>query len=182
MAFNPIFPTYAGLLPILKAAKGIAERDFVEALAWRCDLDGSTPGPDFARVQLAQMHSAEYPLLIITPSDSDPEPLGVGGVKQTHIMAAEITVEKSITVDDAIPAHNALIEELIRYADAVMMVWQSATADDWQLNFPGNSQGVVQVSCRNFIYGPILRSKEEGGSYARSVAFELQVKLLESEG
>lgn len=182
MAFEPKYPTYAGMLPILEAARGIAGRDFVEALAWRCGLDGSTPGPDFKRIQLAQMHSREYPLLIVTPSDTDPEPLGVGGVKQTHVFTVELTIEKSIKVDDALPEHDNLVKELIRYADAAMMCWASAPSADWQLNFPGNSQSKVQVSSRNFIYGPLLNSKEEGGKYARSVTFELRVSLLESQG
>lgn len=181
MAFTPNHPTYAGLLPIQEAAKGIIERDFVEALAWRCGLDGSTPGENFARVQLMPMHSREFPLLVIRAVTSDPEPI-TGGKAQNHTLIAEISLVKEVAGTNPVGQVDDLAKEVTRYSDAAMMAWESAPSDDWQGNFPDDSQGKVRVFCRNFIYGSLLTAKEEAGKYAASIAFEVSVQLLESEG
>lgn len=182
MAFVPKFPNYAGILPIQEAAKGIIIRDFVEALAWRCELDGSTPGANYARIQLSQRHSKDYPLLVIQAESSDPLAL-TGGIKQQHFFDCEIFVTKSIGSGNHADAIDELSKEITRYLDATKMAWESASQEDWQGNFPADSNsGKVEVFCGDIVWGELEKAKEEAGLYSRSVAFQLRVSLIEAEG
>lgn len=182
MAFVPKYPNYAGILPIQEAAKGIIERDFEEALAWRCSLDGSTPGANYKRIQLSQRHSKEYPLLVIQTESSDPVPL-TGGIQQQHFFDCEIFVTKAVSTGNLADAVDELAKEITRYYDATFMAWESASQDDWQGNFPaGANASKLQVFCSDIVWSELERAKEEAGLYSRSAAFQLVVKLIEAEG
>lgn len=182
MAFVPTFTTWAGALPILEAAKTIIERDIEEALAWRSDLDASTPGSVYARTQFTQRHSQVFPLLVIQPATSTPTLLGAGGVRQVHVFDVEIYLTKSLTPATSATGVEDLVRELVRYADATMMAWMSAPDSDWSANLPADADvGRYEVFCTNFVFGQLEQSREVKGEYLHSVAFELQVSLIEAQ-
>lgn len=182
MPFTPAFENFGGLLPILTAAKTIIERDFAEALVWRCGLDGSTPGDAYARVQLTQRHSQAYPLLIIQPATDTPTPLGSGGAQQAHVFDCEIFLTKAITSGNLSDAIDDLAKDLIRYYDATVAAFISAPDADWIADFPAGSEvGKLQPWCTNAVFGQLQQSREVNGLYLHSVAFELQVNLIEAQ-
>jgi hypothetical protein len=182
MPFDPLFPYWAGQLPVLQSARAIVERDFVDALAWRCSLDGSTEGDSYARIQHTQRHSEKYPLLIIQAAQSAPAAL-TGGVRQQYVFDCEIFLTRDVGTGNVGTLLDGLAADLIRYYDATVMCLLSADADDWTENFPTDSedQGRPQVWCSNAIFGQLEESIARSGLYMLSVAFELQVSLTESE-
>jgi hypothetical protein len=182
MPFTPVFANWAGMLPIQEAAKAIIEADFVDALAWRCALDGSTPGDAYARIQFTQRHSQQYPLLIIQPATDTPEPLGSGGIRQAHVFDCEIFLTRAISTGNLGDAIDDLARDLVRYYDATVMAFLSAPDSDWVAEFPAGSEaGKLQPWCTNAVFGQLQQSREVNGLYLHSVAFELQVNLIESE-
>lgn len=182
MPWQASFSTWAGLLPILEAARTIVARDMVDALAWRCALDASTPGDDYARIQFTQRHSQVFPLLVIQPSTSTPELLGAGGVRQRHVFDVEIYLTKSLTPTTSAAGVEDLVRDLVRYADATTMALMSAPDSDWTASLPtGADVGRFEVFCTNYVFGQLEQSKETKGEYLHSVAFELQIALTEAE-
>lgn len=182
MPFAASFENWAGLLPILEAARTIVARDMADALAWRCALDASTPGDDYARIQFTQRHSQQFPLLVIQPSTSTPELLGAGGVRQRHVFDVEIYLTKSLTPATSSTGVEDLVRDLVRYGDATTMALMSAPDDDWASSLPiGADVGRFEVFCTNYVFGQLEQSKEAKGEYLHSVAFELQVQLIEAE-
>lgn len=182
MAFSASFTTWAGLLPILEAAKAIVERDIEEALAWRSGLDASTAGSAYSRIQFTQRHSQVFPLLVIQPATSTPELLGAGGVRQRHVFDVEIYLTKSLTPATSAAGVEDLVRELVRYADATTMALMSASDADWAANLPDDADaGRFEVFCTNYVFGQLQQSREAAGEYLHSVAFELQVQLIEAQ-
>lgn len=177
MAFDPIFPNWAGILPILQNARTIIERDIEEALAW--SFGASTPGPVYSRIQYTQRHSRVYPLLVMQPATTTPEALN-GGVLQRHVFDCEIYLTRSIDSGNLSDEIDTLATDLIRYFDATMMCLLSAPASDWQTDL-SDGQGKVRVWCTNGVFGQLFQSREAKGEYLHSMAFELQVDLIESE-
>lgn len=179
MAFDPVYGVYVGMLPIQEAAAQIISDDFVDALAWRCGLDGSTPGADLARVQFINTHSRQYPALIIHAGESRPSLLGTGGIEQFHIFECELFIAKSIDAGGVTTAANDLERELHRYFDAAAQAFASADANRWMQFAPdGANVDRVRVSFANVVFGNLL---ESNGLYRHSLAFELQVRLIEGE-
>jgi hypothetical protein len=180
MAWTPLFPNLAGQLPLLKSAKTIIERDFAEALAWA--FGAGTPGPVYQRIQFTQRHSRVYPLLVIQAATSTPQPLSTGGLTQDHVFDVEIFLIRSISSGNLSDEIDTLAEDLIRYYDATVMSFLSASMADWRANFPASDDaGKLQVWCTNAVFGQLLQSVEAQGEYLHSVAFELQVKLTEAQ-
>lgn len=180
MPFSAIYPDYAGMLPILASAQTIIETDMADALTWRF---GSNPvGANYARIQNTQMHSEDYPLLIIQPATDDRDPLGSGGVTDRQVFDVEISLTTSINNGNPIDAVNTLTRDLIRYYDATVMCFESAPATDWTTNFTSNTaQGKVQVSCTAANFGELQEAKEVAGLYLRSMGFQLQVRFIEGQ-
>lgn len=176
MAFEPIFEHWAGLRPLLKTARTIIERDMEAALDWSFgDLE---PGPVYARIQYTQRHSQAFPLLVLQAASSTPEPLS-GGVLQRHVIDCEIYLTRSTQTGEDI---DTLAQDLIRYLDATMMCFLSAPATDWTAGFPaGADAGKIRVWCTNIVFGQLQQATERSGQYLHSVAFELQIDLIESE-
>lgn len=182
MPWAASFENWGGLLPILEAAKTILARDFADALAWRCDLDGSTPGSDYARIQFTQRHSAVYPLLVIQPATSTPERLGAGGVQQRHVFDVEIFLTKSLVAATSADGVDDLARELVRYYDATVMALMSAADSDWEASLPaGADVGKFDPWCTNAVFGQLEQSREVNGEYLHSVAFELQINVIEAQ-
>jgi len=181
MPFNPIFSNLAGQLPLLQNAKRIIETDMKEALEWA--YGSSESGPEYARIQYSTRHSRSFPLLIIQPAGNNAGIFEQGGVDQQHSFAVSIFLaDEDLTNDDQAGRISLLTETLIRYYDATMMCFLSATRAQWRQNFPGAGadQGGVKVTVRNAIYGQIAQPREEAGVYIRSVNFELFIRLTES--
>lgn len=181
MPFTPLFPLLAGQLPLLQNARRIIETDMKEALEWA--YGSAEAGPEYERIQFSTRHSRSFPLLIIQPAGNNAELLEQGGLTQTHSFAVSIFLsDTDLTNDDQAGRINALTEALIRYYDATMMCFLSATRSQWRLNFPGAGadQAGVHVIVRNAIYGQIAQAREEAGVYVRSVNFELLIRLTES--
>lgn len=184
MAFEPTYTNWVGMLPFLTAAQAIIESDFSEALEWRCSLDGSTPGDDFAAIQFSHMHSEAFPLFVIQPSASNPTRNGAGGINQAHVFDCEIFLTHAINQGDPVSQTNAAAAQLVRYLDAAMWALMAATSGQWQADFPaGANTGVVRVFCSEIVFGQLIKGSEQetAGQYERSVAFELQVSVLEAE-
>lgn len=183
MAFDPVFNVWAGMLPIMNAAKRIIEDDFSAALAWRCALDSSTAGADYVRVQFSQAHSQNYPMLVIQPAQSIPDLLGTGGIQQRHVFDVEIFLTRAIS-GGIVDGINELSSDLVRYYDATVMAFLSATGAQWTASLPA-SHNVDEIKpfCTNAVFGqPIEGSaRESAGQYMRSCAFELQVELIEGQ-
>lgn len=184
MPFEPLFTNYIGMLPFLTAAKAIIESDFEDALAWRCGLDGSTPGDNYAAVQFSHMHSEVFPLLVIQPGASNPDYATTGGMRQAHIFEAEIFITRPIGAGDPVAQFNAMAADLVRYLDATMWAFMAATLTQWQADLPaGANYGKLAVSCTDIVFGELIKGseKESAGQYERSVAFELHVDLREAQ-
>jgi len=183
MPWTPLFNNYAGMLPVLTAAKAIIERDQTDALAWSFGADPA--GPDFARIQTLQRFSRNYPLLIIQPARWSPDTLGAGGINQNHVFRVSIYCTKQLASGDPNDALEALTADLLRYFDAVCMAWWSAPSDDWYADFPGGvsdaGQGKVKIEFANGVFGNIETAVATNGLYLLSMYFELQVSLTESE-
>jgi hypothetical protein len=180
VAFDPIYPEYAGMLPILASAQEIIERDMGDALIWRFGVN--PVGDNYARIQNTQMHSSDYPLLIIQPATDDRDPLGVGGIVDRQVFDVEISLTRSIDSGDPIDGVNTLTRDLIRYYDATVMCFESAPGADWVSNFPGSeAQSKVQVSCTAAVFGEIQAAREVAGLYLRSMGFQLQVRFIEGQ-
>lgn len=175
MAFNAKFDHWAGILPLLESARTIVERDFAEALTWR--YSPATPPASYARIQFTQRHSAQFPLLVLQPATSTPEAL-TGGVLQRHTFDCEIYLTSAAAASDDI---DDLARDLVRYLDATTMVFLSAPASDWRANLPNDDGGKVRVWCTNVVFGQLQQAVERNGLYLHSVAFELQIDLLEAE-
>ena len=78
---------------------------------------------------------------------------------------------------------DALAVDLLRWYDATVMAFLSAPPADWRANFPDDEAvSKLQVWCTNAVFGQLQEARETAGKYLHSVAFELQVKLLESYG
>lgn len=183
MAFTPIFTSYSGMLPIMKAAKAILESDFLDALTWRAALDGASVGEDFARIQFSQMHSQKFPLCVIQPAQDLPQQI-TGGLQQRHIFDVEIFITRAINTGSQVDGINALAEDLIRYYDATVAALTSATDAQWIANLPsGANIGGIRPFCTNGVFGQIQEgsARETAGQYLRSVAFELQIQMVEAE-
>lgn len=182
MPWTAKYANRAGMIPVLQNAKTIIERDQAAALVWA--FGAATPGANFARVQFTQRHSAEYPLLIIQAATDTPSELGTGGILEQHVFDVEIFLTREISVASSFADEvDTLAVDLIRYYDATVMAFLSASASDWTANFPngGVDAGKVRVFCTNAVFGQLQQAKESAGKYLHSVAFELQVKLIESE-
>lgn len=183
MAFTPAWTNWGGLLPVMEAARSIIESDMAGALTWRSGLDGSTAGSTYARIQHTQRHSSQYPLLVIQPATDTPAPLGTGGARQAHVFDVEIYLTKSIATSTPGDAHDDLVKELIRYYDATVHAFMSATDAQWTAHYPDDSEaknGRIEVWCTNAVFGQLEKAKEIAGLYLHSVAFELQVRLTEA--
>lgn len=180
MPFTPIFPDLAGQLPLLQNAAAIIRANFKDALEWAYGVN--EPGPEYSRIQYSTRHSREFPLLIIQPAGNNAALIEQGGIDQTHSFSVTIALADQDINNDELPARiDALTQNTIRYYDATMMCFLSATRAEWRQNFPGSGkQGGVHVSVRNAIYGQISRASEEAGVYVRSVNFELFIRLTES--
>lgn len=184
MPFVSAFEKYAGMLPVLEAAKAIVERDIAEALAWRSGLDGSTPGPAYVRVQFSQAHSAEYPLLIIEPATDDGEPLGAGGIVQDMTLDCRIYITKALNSGDLQEKHADLTREIIRYYDATRMALLSAPDSDWREFFPAsNDTSKFKLFATSAVFALVEEGKaaEVAGQCLRSVGFELRVGFIEAQ-
>jgi hypothetical protein len=182
MPFVPAFDKWVGILPLQEAAKAIIEDNFTAALAWRCALDGSTPGSDYARIQFMQRHSADYPLLIIQAATETPLPLGTGGIQQAMIFDCEIFITKAITSGSLGEQTDELARETVRYLDATRMAFLSAADSEWLAEFPaGADAGKLKVWCSNVVFGQLEQSREVNGVYLHSVAFELQIRFIEAQ-
>ena len=181
MPWNPVYPDIAGMLPVLKNAHRIVNRDIVDALAWAFGVN--PPGAAYVRIQNSQHHSEEYPLFIFQPAAGNPSRIGNGGINQEWVFDCEIFVTKSIDASENFDvAIETLTEDVIRYYDATTMVLLSAPLQDWIYQFPEPTKaGTVDVWCSQIIFGQIEDSEEKSGLYLRSVAFETTVKLLESK-
>jgi hypothetical protein len=182
MAWTPKYANRAGMIPVLQNAKAIVERDIGEALAWA--FGGGVPGDVFKRIQFTQRHSAEYPLLIIQAATDTPSELGTGGLLEKHVFDVEIFLTREISVSSNFADEvDALAEDLIRYYDATVMAFLSASASDWTASFPGGGvdAGKIRVFCTNAVFGQLQQAREVASKYLHSVAFELQVSLIESE-
>src|SRR5262245_37881208 len=180
MPWTPLFPTLAGQLPLLLNAKAIIERDFEDALDWA--FGAGTPGPEYARIQFTQRHSRLYPLLVIQAATSTPQPVDSGGMTQNHVFDVEIFLTRAISSGDLSAQIDDLAKDVIRYYDATVMSFLSASSSDWRANFPsGDDAGKVSVWCGNAVFGQLLQSEEAQGEYLHSVAFELQIRLIEAQ-
>lgn len=177
MAWSPAYPNLAGVLPILQNARAIIEQDFADALAWAYGVNES--GGPYARIQYTQRHSQAFPLLVIQPATSSPAATGQGGVLQSHVFDVEIYLTRAISAGNPSDSIDQLPQDLIRYLDATMMAFLSAPASAWRTNL-GTDQGAVGIWCTNIVFGQLQQAKEAAGNYLHSVAFELQVDLLES--
>lgn len=181
MPFTPLFPLLAGQLPLLLNARRIIEADMKDALEWAYGT--AEPGPVYERIQFSTRHSRSFPLLIIQPAGNNAGLYEQGGVDQQHSFAVSIFLsDTDETNDDQAGRISKLTEALIRYYDATMMAFISATPAQWRQGFPGSGaeQGGVKVTVRNAIYGQIAQPREEAGVYIRSVTFELFIRLTES--
>lgn len=180
MAFSPIYPNYAGMLPVLVSAQEIIERDMADALAWRFGVN--PVGDNYARIQNTQMHSADYPLLIIQPATDDRDPLGVGGILDRQVFDVEISLTRSVDSGDPVDAVSELTRDLIRYYDATVMCFESASGTDWTANFlTEDAQSKVQVACTSAVFGQLQEAREIAGLYLRSMGFQLQVRFIEGQ-
>lgn len=177
MAFDPIFTNYAGMLPILKNARTIIERDIEAALVWA--FGANPPGEKFKRIQFVDRHSGRYPQFSIEPALSDPTWI-TGGVEQTHTFDCAISLLRSIDGGILSEEIDHLPQDLIRYLDATLMVFMSAPAADWRVNL-SSEQGKVDVQVRSIDFGRTVESVERKGQYFSSVSFQLIVSLTESE-
>ena len=176
MAFEPLFEDWAGIRPLLKTARTIIERDMEAALIWA--YGESEPGPVYARIQYTQRHSQAFPLLVLQAASSTPEPLS-GGILQRHVLDCEIYLTRATQTGEDI---DTLALDLIRYLDATVMCFLSAPAVDWTSEFPtGADAGKIRIWCTNIIFGQLQQAAERSGQYLHSVAFELQIDLIESE-
>jgi hypothetical protein len=183
MAFQPIITNYVGMLPILQAAEQIIADDFAAALAWRCALDGSTPGANYARVQTEQMHSSKYPLLVVQPAQDLPDWLGTGGIQQRQLFDVEIFLTTSVDTGDPLAQVRALTANLVRYYEATRWAFECATADQWTAFAPAGADiESVSVKCGQGGFVGIApgTTKETAGMYARSMAFEMEVRFTEA--
>lgn len=183
--FQPAFIDWSGPLPLIEAAKKMVVEKVGAALQWRANLDGSSPGKPYARVQLAQRFSDEYPLLIIQPATDVPERLGTGGVIHVMTFDCEIFVEKDCGIKNG-KKHADLIDdmtrELVRLYDATRMVFLSAPDAVWREFFPAdNDAGKFDPWCSNAVFGELTLSEERAGHYSRSAAFELLMRYSESQ-
>lgn len=179
MAWEPVFPDYAGLLPVMQNAKFIIQRDIKDALAWA--FGALDPGPEFVRIQYSQHVSAEYPMLVIQPATDAPVRI-IGGILQSAVFACEIHVTASIDGDnDPTAQTDTLTETLMRYMDATRLAFLSAPTQDWRRNFAPGNVGKVETWVTNGVYGQLADSEVIDSTYLRSVAFELQLKFTESE-
>lgn len=184
MAFTPQIAAYVGLLPLLKAAKKIIEDDFEDALAWRCSLDSSTPGENYARIQTSQMHSRNFPLLVIQPAQDRPGENVDQGVDQNQFFDVSIHIVRAIggTVPP-VEQIDAMAAELIRYYEATRWAFECATEAQWREFFPSGARtDRLAVRCAEGVFGQLIEgsAKESAGQYERSMDFELQIKFIEA--
>lgn len=182
MAWTPAFGDWAGLLPVLRNAKAIIERDIAEALVWAYGPN-TPPATAYSRIQFTQRHSREYPLLVIQAATDTPKALGSGGVEQEHVFDVQIYLTREVSTATNFGGEvDALAEDVIRFYDATVMAFLSASSSDWRANFPNDGAGKVKVWCTNAVFGQLQVSTETGGKYLHDVAFELRVQLIESYG
>ena len=178
MPFEPRFPNYCGMLPVLQNARAIIERDIADALEWAYGIN--KPGAPFVRVQYTQRHSDVFPLLTIEPGDIDFVEID-GGLQLVHTFACAIYLTAEISKGNLSAAIDQLPQDVLRYFDAVMMCFLSAPAADWRQNMTSD-QGKVTVSIGDVTFGPLQQGqKEADGKYFHSVFFGLEVSLTESE-
>jgi len=178
MPWTPRFTNYAGILPILQNARTIIERDIVAALAW--SYGSNPPGETFARIQFTQRHSDVFPLLTIEPAGTEFSEI-VGGIELVHTFACSVYLTQAVSSGNLSQVIDALPQNVIRYVDAVMMCFLSASPTDWRANM-GSDQGKVTVSIGEITLGPLQEGqKEAAGKYFHSGLFGLQVSLTESE-
>lgn len=183
MAFTPKITAYVGLLPLLRAAKKIIEDDFAAALIWRCSLDASTPGADYARIQTSQMHSRNFPLLTIQPAQDRPGENVDEGIDQNETFEVAISLVRAITTGDPVAQIDAQTADLIRYYDATRWALESATDAQWRQFFPASANaGPVKVQCGEGVFRQLVEGSatESAGQYERSMDFELQVNFFEA--
>lgn len=178
MPWEPRFPNYAGILPILQNAKAIITRDIADALAWAYGTN--TPGEAFKRIQFTQHHSDVYPLLTIEPANTDFNEID-GGVELIHTFACSIYLVREKSARESWDAVDMLPQDVIRYLDATMMCFISASSSDWRVNLTSD-QGKVTISIGEITLGPLQQGqKESDGKYFHSALFGLEVSLTESQ-
>lgn len=188
MPFAPAFSKFVGILPLQNAALEIIADNFLDALGWRRALDASTGTTNYARRQKTVQHSdPKFPALFVQIATESSELLGTGGITYERIFEVQIWLSQAISGGSITDGVNALSDELIRYYDATCMAWLSAPDSEWAQFFPAGSAGKIGnliIRCTDAVFGQTQQGEaaEVAGQYARSVSFELVIKVTEVEG